>query len=79
MRFLATTLLALAHGAKANELSTSDLNGLVESGKIDKQRLLRNAIPVSRKMTSYYSRGNSQYNTNYYNGANVSPFFLFVA
>jgi hypothetical protein len=70
MKSLATALLALAHGSEANEFSTSDLNRMVESGMIDKQRLLRNAIPVSRKTS------NNQYNaysaSNGYDGGDVS-------
>jgi hypothetical protein len=65
MKFLSAALLALAHGSEASKFSTSDLNRMVESGKIDKQRLLRNAIPVARKMENY---NNQQYN----NGGNVS-------
>lgn len=78
VKFLAVALWAmvLAHASHANKLSSMELNEMVESGMIDKDRLLRKAIPVGRNLQNYNYGGYSQSNGNYgsNNNNNVSGF-----
>ncbi len=67
MKYLAFALLSFSHGTQAESFSGNDLNNMFESGMIDKQRLLRNAIPAPRKLQNYNNGGNTQYNS-YRNG-----------
>lgn len=71
MKLLAATLLALAHGAQAARLTADELNAMVDGGKIDKERLLRNAILAPRQLQNNYNY-NANANTNAYADNNAN-------
>lgn len=75
MKFLSIALLAmgLAPASTAKKLSSNELNHMVESGMIDKDRLLRKAVPVGRNLYGGYSQSNNGY-TARSSSNNVSAF-----
>lgn len=78
MKFLAFALLVLAQGSQGNKFSTNDLNKMVESGMIDKEKLLRSGIPVTRKLQNNNYGGNGQYSSYNSGNNNVSELFICV-
>ena len=80
VKFLAVALsaMAMAPASSANKLSSSELNTMVESGMIDRDRLLRKAVPFSRDLQNNnyggYSQSNGYYGSN--NNNNVSGLFI---